>query len=273
MSGHKFQQDIFRLLTNLDAAVSVMDIATYEVLFLNNYMKNVFGDVTGKLCWKVFQINQEGPCNFCTNKYLINPDGTPREESYELESWNDIMNSWLKISDKAIYWHDSRIVKLKIAINISASKVMDEKINQAHQKLDEANTALRVLLRQKEISYRKIEDNIMSNIQSVLEPILHTMEENIKKDDKNTQQYVASIRENIQKITSISPQKQTMDFFQLSPREIQVANYIKLAKTTKEIARLMNISHHSVETYRANIREKFSLKNKKTNLRSYLNSL
>ena len=56
----------------------------------------------------------------------------------------------------------------------------------------------------------------------------------------------------------------------LTPSEIEVAEYIKYGKSSKEIGKMMNLSVKTVETYRAKIRQKTGLRNKKTNLRSYL---
>ena len=39
------------VLDHLDALVNASDLETYEVLFANKYTKDIFGDVTGKLCW------------------------------------------------------------------------------------------------------------------------------------------------------------------------------------------------------------------------------
>jgi DNA-binding CsgD family transcriptional regulator len=58
-----------------------------------------------------------------------------------------------------------------------------------------------------------------------------------------------------------------------TPTQIQVANLVKEGKTTKEIAELLNSSTRAVEFHRENVRARLDLKNKKTNLRSYLLSL
>ena len=42
------------LLDSLDAAVYVADMETYEILFMNKYIKNLFGDRAGEICWKAF---------------------------------------------------------------------------------------------------------------------------------------------------------------------------------------------------------------------------
>ena len=55
--------------------------------------------------------------------------------------------------------------------------------------------------------------------------------------------------------------------------EIEVANFIREGKTSKEIAELLKISKDTVDTHRQNIRKKLGMNGKKQNLQSYLLSL
>jgi DNA-binding NarL/FixJ family response regulator len=59
----------------------------------------------------------------------------------------------------------------------------------------------------------------------------------------------------------------------LTPTEIQVANFIRQGKTTKEIAEMLNLSPKTIEFHRDNIRTKMGIKNKKINLRTHLMSI
>jgi len=69
------------------------------------------------------------------------------------------------------------------------------------------------------------------------------------------------------------PRKLSAKFSQLTPKEIQVANLIKDGKSSKEIAKLLNVSSSAIDVDRYRIRTKLGLNNKKANLRSYLSSL
>ena len=62
-------------------------------------------------------------------------------------------------------------------------------------------------------------------------------------------------------------------YLKLTPSEIEVANLIRYGFNSKEIADIMNLSPRTIYNYRENIRKKFGLENKKTDLRSHLLSL
>ena len=58
-----------------------------------------------------------------------------------------------------------------------------------------------------------------------------------------------------------------------TPVEIQVADFIKAGKSSKEIADTLRISPRTVFFHRNNIRKKLNLKGIKANLRSHLMSV
>ena len=109
------------IMDSLDAIVYVADMKTYEILFVNKYTQDIFGDVFGKICWKTFPVNQSGPCDFCTNDKLVNENGEP-VGIHSWEHYNDNAKHWYSIRDRAIRWIDGRIVRLEIAFDITKQK-------------------------------------------------------------------------------------------------------------------------------------------------------
>lgn len=59
----------------------------------------------------------------------------------------------------------------------------------------------------------------------------------------------------------------------LTGKELRVADLIRMDASSKDIAKVMNISPRTVEAHRENIRKKLGLANMKINLQSYLKTI
>jgi PAS domain S-box-containing protein len=137
--------------------------------------------------------------------------------------------------------------------------------------LEEANTALKVLLRQGEKDKTELENKVLTNIKELVMPGIEKLR-SCRLDDKQ-KAYVNILESNLDDIISPFLQKLSSKYMDFTPTEIQVANLVREGKPTKEISELLNISERGIEFHRNNIRMKLGLKNRKTNLRTYLLSL
>ncbi|MBW6470703.1 MAG: PAS domain S-box protein, partial [Methanosarcinaceae archaeon] len=109
------------IMDSLDAIVYIADMKTYEILFVNKYTHDIFGDVLGKICWKTFPVDQSDLCDFCTNDKLVDANGEPVGVC-SWEHYNENVKHWYSIRDRAIRWIDGRIVRLEIAFDITKQK-------------------------------------------------------------------------------------------------------------------------------------------------------
>ena len=148
-------------------------------------------------------------------------------------------------------------------------KERDLKLNAMN--LQETNTALKVLLEQREKDKNELEEMVLANVRSLLLPSLERLRGCRLNDRQKI--YVDSLETNLQTIVSPFLHRFSNKFLNLTPVEIQVASLVKEGKSTKEIASMINVSERGVEFHRNNIRKKLGLTNAKTNLRSYLLSL
>jgi len=138
---------------------------------------------------------------------------------------------------------------------------------QSHH-LAEVNTALKVLLKQREDDKKELGENVLSNVRELISPYL----ERLIKSRLNTNQktLVNILDSNLNNLISPFISKLSFKYFNLTPMEIKVANLVKEGKTNKEIAELLCLSKNTILFHRYNIRGKLKLKNKKINLRSHL---
>jgi len=133
-----FQESHRRLLTvldSLDAAVYVADVETYEILYGNKYVRDLFGDVDGKICWQVMQDGQSGPCDFCTKERLLTPYGEPAGVNVR-EFQKKVTGKWYEVRDRAIRWVDGRTVVLQISADVTDRKQAEEDLERAHSEMD-----------------------------------------------------------------------------------------------------------------------------------------
>jgi len=122
---------IEQIFNNFDQLVYIADMQTYELLFVNEYFRKIFGESVGKICWQVLQKDQTGPCSFCTNEKLIDATGQPTG-TYTWESQNTVTGNWSELQDNAIRWTDGRLVRLQIATDITSRKQAEQNLRDAH---------------------------------------------------------------------------------------------------------------------------------------------
>jgi PAS domain S-box-containing protein len=270
------------VLNRVESSVYVADMTSYEILFMNTYMKKKHkADLTGQVCWAAIHGKQTGPCDICNSDSLVDEAGNPTEPCIQ-EVYNKESDQWHELSSLAIPWTDSRLVRLEIARNITGRKqaekkqkeiklILQEKIKERTAELEDMNATLRTLLKKREADKNEIEEKIFANHKLILAPIIRNLKKNLTRESqKNMMEILESELKNI-----LSPfsKKLSDHMVNLTPMEIHVADLVKFGKTNKEISEIMHSSIHTISRHRENIRKKTGLKNKKVNLRSFLLTL
>ncbi len=150
-------------------------------------------------------------------------------------------------------------------------KAKETELLAKEKQLEEANIAMRFLLKQINEEKHELEKKMALDIENIIIPQV----ENLKKliTEKETLNILQSIESNLTTFILSLPSLLLTEKANLTPKELQIANYIRQGKTTKEISELMFLSEKTIETHRANIRKKLGLTNKKENLSSYLMSI
>ena len=162
------------------------------------------------------------------------------------------------------------------SMDITEHKRMDHVLEKREKELEaktheleDLNSALRVLMKQREEDRNELEQKVMSNIKVLIMPHIEKLKTHV---DMKAMSYVNVLESNLKDIVSPFAQKLSARYINLTKRELQIADLIKEGKPSHEIASFLNISRSAVNVYRYHIRHKLNL-TKKHNLSSYLSSL
>ena len=149
-----------------------------------------------------------------------------------------------------------------------ALRKKDKKLERQAINLIEMNTALKVLLEQREKEKTEIKEHLLADIKKLVYPYIEKLENLGLNHDAQTS--VNIIKSNLNDLISPFANTLSSKYFSLTPSEIQIADLIKHGKTSKEIASILNVSPKAISFHRGNLRKKLGLLNKKINLRTYL---
>jgi len=105
------------VLDGIPQAIYVVDPETYEVLFANQFLKDVLGvDPVGGVCYNVLQ-GLSAPCSLCTDVRHLESD-----VPHSWEHYNPKHNRHLLLTDRLIEWPGRARARLEIAVDITQLK-------------------------------------------------------------------------------------------------------------------------------------------------------
>ncbi|XPS89343.1 transcriptional regulator, LuxR family [Desulfosarcina variabilis str. Montpellier] len=146
-----------------------------------------------------------------------------------------------------------------------------EALHQEKKKLEEANTALKVLLQRTEAHRQDMEADVIDNLHRLIRPVLARLTK--MKLQGPAQALIASLDKRLAELTRPFLRRLSTLESVLTPQEIEVASLIREGLSTKEIAAQLHLEITTVNFHRRNLRKKLSLSNTATNLQSFLMNL
>ena len=281
------QREWERTFDAIEDYVTILDTDKH-ILRMNRAVSAAFNkqpeEALGRHCYRVLH-ERRNVCRDCPTDLVIK-DYKPHTVEYE----NRRLGKSFLISASPIFDDSAGLIGIvHVTKDITEKRAaenalmvaydeMEQKVKERTAQLDfksrhleEANTALRLMLKAREEDRHELGEKVLSNVKHLLLPYI----EKLKNSPLSASQseWLHMLSTNMDEIISPFATALSAGHINLTPREIQTANLIKNGKTNKEIAELMGVSLRAIEFHRENIREKLGLKNKKTNLRSHLLSL
>jgi len=233
-------------------------------------------DLVGQPCYKILYDN-DAPCAGCPSKKAVTSGNIEHNIMHHLYSKGIEGEAYWDNYSVPIKNKSGDIINLiQITRNITeqvqgeqALREREKELKIKTESLEETNTALKVLLNRKSEDKTELEEKVLSNVRELVIPFL----EKVKKSQLNPKQisYIDILELNLNDIISPFLRNFSVKYASLTPTEIQVAHLVRHGVRSKEIADLLDLSKRTIDSHRANIREKLKIKNKKSNLRTSLN--
>ncbi|MDR2870235.1 MAG: response regulator [Deferribacteraceae bacterium] len=120
---HVTTEQLITVLNNIGAQFIVVDPETNIIIYANDKVQESykdFGNLLGIKCHSIYSINCR--CDHCPMPRLLeNP-----HETIEWESFNPVLNRWLKNSSSLVQWPDGRTVHMQQCMDITDIKTMSQ---------------------------------------------------------------------------------------------------------------------------------------------------
>lgn len=160
------REQLLSIFDSMEQMIYVSDVDTYEILYVNKYLKNVLQkEVVGKTCYEEFY-NLSLPCDFCTNKIILKQ----KPETYSWEHYNAFLDRYYSLVDRIIRWPDGREVRLEVATDVTDAKKAMYELHAAYEEIASSEDELKhnfnelikneELLKESEERYRSVVENI-----------------------------------------------------------------------------------------------------------------
>lgn len=148
-----------------------------------------------------------------------------------------------------------------------ALKLSEKTLRARKDELEKKTITLSGLLQHIEIEKKQIKDNVASNIEGLLLPLLEIMNPEMTH---NGRKYLELLETNLKELTASFGYWLIDPGLNLTPREVGICNMIKNGLSSRKVSELLKISRKTVDRHRDNIRKKLGISNRKINLRSFL---
>ena len=269
-----------RVFENQMMAVCVFDVETLQIIDVNSTHVRLYGYSREELLGAMTLPELSGEPETSRETVRLVKDQTSFHLPLRYHKKKDGTIFPTEIVGET-YIRDGRLVMYGMIQDISQRKQIEEELQAIHNELEQkvlertadlekTNATLVMMLDYARRTETDIQERVVANLRSNILGIVDVLKK--QQLEKSTQDLVELLETTTLNLAHPIAKNLESQLLKLSVREIQMANFIRLGKSTKELATLLNVSQKTVESHRNNLRKKLGLSNKKINLRTFLNS-
>ena len=146
-------------------------------------------------------------------------------------------------------------------------RITTERLRTEREELTQKNIALNQILEHLEKEKQKNKEQISESVESLLMPIVKKLK---ARGGTLRPKDISLLESSLNSIVGKEINVFRKNLTKLSPRELDICELIREGKSSKEISSVLNLSNLTIHKHRESIRTKLQLKNRSTNLSSYL---
>lgn len=143
-------------------------------------------------------------------------------------------------------------------------KTLLEQVQRQKEELMEANAALRIMLRQRDMEQNESRSSLTTRFFKEIAPYLEKLKQSQLQEVQK--HYLDIVTMNLENIFNPASQGRSFTHKPFTEMETRIVNLMKQKKTSKEIAKLLQVSTGTIQTHRENIRKKLQITNTKKSL-------
>ncbi len=163
-------------------------------------------------------------------------------------------------------------INLRVRLESRLQEALDKlelRVSERTQELEEANTALRVLLANVEQARKDYDQTVLRQIKGLVMPHLSKLRARLKRD-ATAETYLDLMEDSLKSISASYSNGLSTALEALTPSELEIAQMVMQGKTTKDIAQTLSRETSTIDFHRNNIRRKLGINRSGQNLRSLL---
>ena len=245
---------------------TLLDFSSSADAFTQGSLSNLLGIKLSKLFGDTYHIVED--INYCFSEQTIVKKAYP----YTLKKTGEIkyvISFYIFVLPDLVLVYFVDITEYKKIEK--CLKENEEKLKLEAKRLEEANTALKVLLDYHSEEKRRVQENVVTTVTQLISPFVEKLQNSSL--DERQKVLLEAVKSNLAEITSPFAAKLSYHNARLSQMELAVANLVRLGKSIKQAAETLCVTEDAIRFHRRNIRAKLGLKRKKINLYSYLQQL